>query len=141
VLCRRTRRRLPFPILPLFVFILSLYNPNKEVTFFTDPQAEGFTKENTLHVDQFLYSEDDVDELVEEGKLQRHVCGKCGSRDIQNLNYISHSLSKEVLKWIFGAVLGNLNGKTVVDVGSRLGSVLYVVSIVTASPTNGIEVK
>lgn len=44
------------------------------------------------------------------------------------LDFISHSLSREQLKFVFSELLPNLNGKTVLDVGSRLGPVLYGVN-------------
>ena len=44
-------------------------------------------------------------------------------------DFISHSASLFQLRYIFGSnVLGDIEGKTLVDVGSRLGSVLYTVS-------------
>jgi uncharacterized membrane protein len=42
--------------------------------------------------------------------------------------FISHSMSSTQLKYIFQHALPDLSGKTVVDVGSRLGCVLYAVS-------------
>ncbi len=45
-----------------------------------------------------------------------------------SLDFISHSMSKEQVKYIFGNLVPDLSGKTVVDVGSRLGPVLYGVS-------------
>ena len=38
---------------------------------------------------------------------------------------ISHSMSREEIKFIFSDLLPDLTGKTVVDIGSRLGAVLY----------------
>lgn len=34
----------------------------------------------TLHVDAFLYDDDTVDALCEEGKMSRNYCMSCGSR-------------------------------------------------------------
>ena len=88
-----------------------------------------FTAQNTQSVDAFLYEEDDVDELCDEGKLARSYCMKCGSRDIKDLNFISHSLSIRELEFIFTQALPEakceLAKSCVVDVGSRLGGVLY----------------
>lgn len=41
------------------------------------------TKVNTCHVDEFLYDESEVDHLVKKGKLQRHYCLDCNSRNIK----------------------------------------------------------
>lgn len=52
--------------------------------------TDGFFQ---VHVDGFLYDEDDVDKLVDKGKISRNFCGACGSRDVRPLTFISHSLS------------------------------------------------
>ena len=44
-------------------------------------QDEGYTPENTVHVDGFLYDDDEVDRLCDEGKMSRAVCSDCGSRN------------------------------------------------------------
>lgn len=41
-------------------------------------------------------------------------------------DYISHSLPREVTRWLFAAALPNVAGKTLIDVGSRLGPVLWM---------------
>lgn len=47
----------------------------------------------------------------------------------QDLIYISHSMSREQLQYIFKVVLpSDLEEKQILDVGSRLGAVLYGVS-------------
>ncbi|PRP88135.1 hypothetical protein PROFUN_04226 [Planoprotostelium fungivorum] len=94
------------------------------------PKTEGFrgyTKKNTIHIDDFLYpTDEDIDMLCEEGELSRSYCGDCGSRNVQDLNFVSHSASLSQLKYIFSEDgVGNLKGKKVVDIGSRLGAVLY----------------
>lgn len=38
---------------------------------------------NTCHVDEFLYDQDEVHDLVKEGKLKRHYCLDCNSRNIK----------------------------------------------------------
>ncbi|VDM47465.1 unnamed protein product [Toxocara canis] len=48
--------------------------------------------QTTVHVDSFLYEEDDVDDLVDEGLLSRNYCTKCGSKEVKPLTFISHSL-------------------------------------------------
>jgi len=101
--------------------------PGEKIFIPKTPEFEGWNARNTVHVDSFLYSDDDaIDDLCDEGRLSRYYCEKCGSKRIAPLNFISHSASLSQLKFIFSEdVLGNLEGKTVVDVGSRLGAVLY----------------
>nr|XP_045010918.1 uncharacterized protein LOC101613092 isoform X2 [Jaculus jaculus] len=81
--------------------------------------------EPTVHVDAFLYDEDCIDSLCEEGKMSRHYCTVCGSHQTASLGFISHSFSLMELKFIYHHVLPDLSGKVLVDVGSRLGTVLY----------------
>merc|ERR1711972_845441 len=80
--------------------------------------------------------------LVEEGLLSRAYCLDCGSRNTKDLTYITHSCSKERLQYIFEDLLPDLKGKTVVDVGSRLGAVLYGAYYFSeASKIVGIEIN
>ncbi|XP_060031410.1 uncharacterized protein LOC103119904 isoform X2 [Erinaceus europaeus] len=81
--------------------------------------------EPTVHVDAFLYDEDFIDSLCEEGKMSRNYCVVCGSHQTAPLGFISHSFSLMELKFIYHHVLPDLSGKVLVDVGSRLGTVLY----------------
>lgn len=39
-----------------------------------------------MHVDEFLYDDDDMNELIDNGKLQKYYCIDCGSRDIKPLS-------------------------------------------------------
>ncbi|XP_023370161.1 uncharacterized protein LOC111726038 [Otolemur garnettii] len=79
----------------------------------------------TVHVDAFLYDEDFIDSLCEEGKMSRNYCMVCGSHKTAPLGFISHSFSLMELKFMYHHVLPDLSGKILVDVGSRLGTVLY----------------
>ncbi|XP_004584810.2 uncharacterized protein LOC101534855 isoform X1 [Ochotona princeps] len=79
----------------------------------------------TVHVDAFLYDEDFIDSLCEKGKMSRNYCTVCGSHQTAPLGFISHSFSLMELKFIYHHVLPDLSGKILVDVGSRLGTVLY----------------
>ncbi|MGH0179821.1 UNVERIFIED_CONTAM: hypothetical protein FKN15_015402 [Acipenser sinensis] len=72
--------------------------------------------EPTIHVDAFLYDEEFVDSLC----------------------FISHSFSTMELKFLFHHVLPDLTGKVLVDVGSRLGAVLYGVRLNTVL---GVEIN
>uniref|UniRef100_H2M3M4 Zgc:109986 n=1 Tax=Oryzias latipes TaxID=8090 RepID=H2M3M4_ORYLA len=79
----------------------------------------------TVHVDSFLYSDEQVDSLCEEGAMSRTYCLRCGSTQTAPLDFISHSFSAAELQFLFQNVLPDLSGRTLVDVGSRLGAVLY----------------
>ncbi|XP_022053566.1 uncharacterized protein zgc:109986 isoform X1 [Acanthochromis polyacanthus] len=79
----------------------------------------------TLHVDSFLYDEDQVDSLCEDGTMSRTFCLNCGSQKTAALDFVSHSFSISELRFLFQNVLPDLSGRTLVDVGSRLGAVLY----------------
>ncbi|XP_053110755.1 uncharacterized protein LOC128326901 [Hemicordylus capensis] len=79
----------------------------------------------TVHIDAFLYDDDCIDALCEEGKMSRNYCLACGSHRTAPLEFISHSFSLMELKFLYQHVLPDLTGKVVVDVGSRLGAVLF----------------
>ena len=103
--------------------VVPKFDPNK--------RFDGYSTKNTIHVDAFLYTDDDVQDLCSEGKLECNYCKDCGSTHIEPLNFVSHSASQNQLNFIFGPNFllrrgENLAGCTVVDVGSRLGAVLYV---------------
>lgn len=61
-------------------------------------------------MDSFLYEEDDVDDLVDEGRLCRNYCAKCGSREIKPLTFISHSLSVDQVGLMFSRNLESAVG-------------------------------
>ncbi|XP_015271887.1 PREDICTED: uncharacterized protein LOC107114809 isoform X1 [Gekko japonicus] len=79
----------------------------------------------TVHIDAFLYDDEIIDSLCEEGKMSRNYCLTCGSHQTAPLEFISHSFSLMELKFLYYHVLPDLTGKVVVDVGSRLGAVLF----------------
>ena len=63
---------------------------------------------------------------MDDGKLSRHYCGPNGPRDIRPLHLVSHSFSLPQLRLLFSkGALGDARGQTIVDVGSRLGAVLW----------------
>ncbi|MCP9262979.1 hypothetical protein DINM_006342 [Dirofilaria immitis] len=87
-------------------------------------------RDTTVHVDAFLYDDDDVDELVDRGTLSREYCAQCGCREIMPLTFISHSLSIDQLRYAFTVLVPlsrGMKGTLIVDVGSRLGAVLYAI--------------
>ncbi|KAK9959647.1 hypothetical protein ABG768_009757 [Culter alburnus] len=96
----------------------------------------------TVHVDAFLYDEETVDSLCEEGKISRNYCLNCGSHRTAPLEFISHSFSIPELQFLFHNVLPDLTGKLVVDVGSRLGAVLFGGYLYSAaSQLVGVEIS
>ena len=68
-------------------------DPNEQINIPNIDQYSGYTSnyfqiikdKNTLNVDSFLYSEDDLDVLVDEGKLFRNICLECSSVNIEPL--------------------------------------------------------
>lgn len=99
-------------------------------------------QQHTVHVDEFLYDNETVDALCDEGKLARNYCLQCGSFNTRPLTFISHSLSREKLLLIFKSVLPPLDNKIVLDIGSRLGAALYGAYVYTkAAKIVGIEIN
>ncbi|KAG5480561.1 hypothetical protein LSCM1_06265 [Leishmania martiniquensis] len=87
-------------------------------------------------VDAFLYSEDDIEELVKEKKVSREYCRHCGGTDLGLTEFITHSLSQDQLLYLSCFLFPHLLDEVVasdetsrplsiVDVGSRLGVVLW----------------
>ncbi|KAG0176896.1 hypothetical protein DFQ29_005487 [Apophysomyces sp. BC1021] len=104
------------------------------------PQSKEFAEyneKNTVHVDGFLFSEEDVDELCDDGKLSRNYCLECESRKVAPLTSVLQ------LQFLYQVVLAEkTNGKVIVDVGSRLGAVLYSGYLFTkASKLIGVEIN
>ena len=104
---------------------------SEKLVFSQTGEFKEYTASNSLSVDGFLYTDNDVDDLADAGVLPRNYCKSCGSRDVQPLNFMSHSLSIRELAFLFKSVLPSvlrpkqLQDSLLVDVGSRLGAVLY----------------
>ena len=108
-------------------------------TFGTDVNLND---KNCVHVDAFLYDDDDVELLVESGKISNNYCKDCNSSKIEPMTFISHSVSKDRLKHIFKMCLPSLKGKVILDVGSRFGVVLYAAYAYTeATKIIGVEIN
>ncbi|XP_076168420.1 uncharacterized protein LOC143147222 [Ptiloglossa arizonensis] len=88
---------------------------------------------STKHVDAFLYDKKELNELIEDGKLDNLYCTDCGSNNVEEYNIISHSMSVSAMVYVFYSVLPSLNGKTLLDVGSRFGAVLYWTHMFTSA--------
>ena len=67
----------------------------------------------------------------------------CGSKNTEEIVFVTHSCSKNTLEQIFGSFLPPLTANhTVLDVGSRLGAVLYGAHVFSeAGKILGIEVN
>ncbi|EGI63248.1 hypothetical protein G5I_08276 [Acromyrmex echinatior] len=79
----------------------------------------------TLHMDEFLYNDEDIDKLIDSNQLERYYCTDCRSRNIQPL-----------------ILLPTLENKTILDIGSRLGAVLYGAYVYTdARRIIGVEMN
>ena len=105
--------------------------PNAEAVFPSEQinapvnSPDGLNFQNTMHIDSFLYDEADVQDMTEEGKIPSHYCKDCGSKNCEEIEVLTHSCGRDDLEFIFDVLLPDLTGKTVLDVGSRLGAVLY----------------
>lgn len=97
---------------------------SETIVYPTVGEDASLNPSNSVHVDAFLYDEDGEEALVQEGLLCRNYCGDCGSRNIEEINIITHSCSKARLRNIFN-MLPSLVGKTLIDIGSRIGAVLW----------------
>ncbi|KFM63191.1 hypothetical protein X975_23741, partial [Stegodyphus mimosarum] len=95
-----------------------------------------------IHVDSFLFEDDQIDDLVEEGKLSRNYCRNCGSINVTPITFVSHSASVQRSEFIFRYILPDLKDKVILDVGSRLGALLYgAYYYSSASKIIGVEIN
>ncbi|XP_054154424.1 uncharacterized protein LOC128952969 [Oppia nitens] len=101
--------------------------PSEPMTFPTLGQNSDCNALNTISLDAFLYDDLDIEDMTDEGLLERYYCCDCLSRNIQSLNLISHSASKKRVEFIYNGLLKDIDfsNKTILDIGSRLGSILY----------------
>lgn len=49
-------------------------------------QNSEFHPSTTVHVDSFLYNDEDIDRLCDEGKMSRNYCKDCGSHNTAPLS-------------------------------------------------------
>jgi len=85
----------------------------------------GLDLKNTVHLDSFLYDAQEEERLLADGTIPKSICRDCGSKNTEEITIITHSCSHEKIEFIFRGLLPPLKDKTVLDVGSRLGAVLY----------------
>ncbi|KAI9006628.1 hypothetical protein CLU79DRAFT_723727 [Phycomyces nitens] len=122
---------------------ISAEAPEEQTMIPKSKEFADYSDENTVHVDGFLFTEDDVDELCDKGQLSRNYCLECRSRKVAPLNFISHSASVLQLQFLYQVVLADkVKDKVIVDVGSRLGAVLYSGHLFTrARKLIGVEIN
>jgi hypothetical protein len=91
-------------------------------------------------VDSWLVDDEELIELEDQKNVIRSkYCENCGSTNISSCEIISHSLSQSDTNF-FMSFLPSLDDLIFVDVGSRLGSILYSVYYNTsAKKIYGIE--
>jgi hypothetical protein len=111
-----------------------------------DYAYDGFEPQTTQVVDAFLFPDDDaIDDAIEAGILGRAYCSSCSSwKDTQMLQFISHSFSEIQLRYVMATVQSwTVSGpQCLVDIGSRLGVVLYAAHLFTSIPRIvGIELN
>eukprot|EP00049_Salpingoeca_infusionum_P010772 m.185899 g.185899 ORF g.185899 m.185899 type:complete len:384 (-) comp14742_c2_seq1:176-1327(-) len=102
------------------------------IHFPTKGENATCTEESTITVDAFLYDDDAINDMMDSGSIPSSYCRACGSKDVEQLNIISHSMSMHQLKFMFNDILSTYITPqadapidSLLDVGSRLGAVLY----------------
>ncbi|CAJ0586792.1 unnamed protein product, partial [Mesorhabditis spiculigera] len=119
--------------------------PTESIAYPTVGYDSDCNAVNTLHIDNFLFTDDDVDQMVDEGKVSRYYCKQCGSKDLEALNFISHSLSKEQIEFMFRRLVPLLQNPSpfIVNIGSRMGAVIFGASLLGESDWKiaGIELN
>jgi hypothetical protein len=103
----------------------------KETVFVPQSNPEFDTSVPAVDVDAFLYDERDLDELVEASLVPRSYCKDCRSTNTGDVQFISHSFSRDQLVYMFCYALPYVvreherrQSLSICDVGSRLGIVL-----------------
>ncbi|GMT33072.1 hypothetical protein PFISCL1PPCAC_24369, partial [Pristionchus fissidentatus] len=120
--------------------------PSEKVACPTEGHDADCKEESTVNVDCFLYEDDDVDELVKQGKMSRSYCKDCNGRNIKELTFISHSLSIPQLEFMFTKVVPlskKAEGYNVIDIGSRFGSICAAAHLYSRGKAHvtGIEIN
>uniref|UniRef100_A0A0N4ZRR6 Arsenite methyltransferase n=1 Tax=Parastrongyloides trichosuri TaxID=131310 RepID=A0A0N4ZRR6_PARTI len=99
----------------------------------TGPDSDCKPK-TTIHVDAFLYDDELMEYMIDEGIIKPHYCKDCFSSNIERKEFISHSLSIVQQCYIFKHLIPqfcSLEGKVILDLGSRMGAVIYGANILT----------
>ncbi|CAD5229342.1 unnamed protein product [Bursaphelenchus okinawaensis] len=121
--------------------------PGEKILWPTEGSFSDCDVESTDQVDAFLYDDIELDGLREKGLLKpEQYCARCKSSDIVENNVISHSLSINELEYLFCDLLPlyvDFNGKTLIDIGSRLGAIVYaaLLFVPDLAAVKGIEIS
>uniref|UniRef100_A0AC35U9K1 DOT1 domain-containing protein n=1 Tax=Rhabditophanes sp. KR3021 TaxID=114890 RepID=A0AC35U9K1_9BILA len=98
---------------------------------------------STIHVDAFLYDDDMMDDMVENDEIRTYYCKNCKSDNVEKKTVISHSLSVLQLEYIFEYLLHAhclIKDMSLLDLGSRMGGILYAANLYKAKKVSGIEI-
>ena len=66
--------------------------PDETLSIPKGEHYDGYTDANTLHVDEFLYTDEEAEELTDVGLLPRDYCASCGSKDIKPISTHIHPI-------------------------------------------------
>ncbi|XP_022708665.1 uncharacterized protein LOC111271892 isoform X2 [Varroa jacobsoni] len=79
--------------------------PSERIVAPTSGENADCNPRTTMHVDAFLYPDEEINKLCEDGILSMSYCSDCGSRNIRPLTIISHSASKSRTQFIFQKIV------------------------------------
>ncbi|KAJ1522575.1 hypothetical protein ONE63_001760 [Megalurothrips usitatus] len=100
--------------------------PSEKITVPASGENADCDPKYTRHVDSFLYDNELLHELTAKGVIESHYCEQCGSTKTKSLTFISHSASRAQISYMYNVLLPPLeDDKVLLDVGSRLGPILY----------------
>ena len=91
----------------------------------------------SVETDEFIYP----DQVLEAMDYSLQQCRHCQSRDIDDLDLVSHSMSKDELMALFDTInkLGSFN--VILDIGSRSGCVLMAGALLSPKAEKLIGVE
>lgn len=72
---------------------ISALAEDEKMTIPKGDHYEGYTEQNTLHVDEFLYTDEEAQELTDAGRLPQDYCADCGSHNIEHLSTLLQHFS------------------------------------------------
>ena len=75
---------------------------------------------DSLETDEFIYP----DQVLEAMDYSLQACRSCKSRDIENLELVSHSMSKDDMMALYDTIKDFGDFKNILDIGSRSGCVV-----------------
>ncbi|CBY08894.1 unnamed protein product [Oikopleura dioica] len=91
-------------------------------------------EDEVVEVDEFLYP----DNVLKETDFSTSECAVCKSKNINDLEMVSHSMSQDELTVLFEEIK---DFDVMVDIGSRTGCILYAAHLMTkAKEIIGIEI-